>query len=67
MKKAAKDPSRMEKQVDALARYSSFCRATKQYEKAVDLLMFRDSLLQIINKADKYMKHPGFVHSLCLI
>lgn len=64
MKKAAKDPSRMEKQVDALARYSSFCRATKQYEKAVDLLMFRDSLLQIINKADKERESKNFISRL---
>lgn len=64
MKKAAKDPSRMEKQVDALARYSSFCRATKQYEKAVDLLMFRDSLQQIINKADKERESKNFISRL---
>ncbi|EKN10907.1 hypothetical protein HMPREF1076_03714 [Parabacteroides goldsteinii CL02T12C30] len=64
MKKAAKDLSRMEKQVDALARYSSFCRATKQYEKAVDLLMFRDSLLQIINKADKERESKNFISRL---
>lgn len=54
----------MEKQVDALARYSSFCRATKQYEKAVDLLMFRDSLLQIINKADKERESKNFISRL---
>ena len=64
MKKVAKAPSRMEKQVDALARYSSFCRATKQYEKAVDLLMFRDSLQQIINKADKERESKNFISRL---
>ena len=64
MKKSTNDPGRMEKQAKALIRYSSFCRATKQYEKAVDLLMFRDSLLQIINKADKERESKNFISRL---
>ncbi|MBS1319122.1 MAG: AraC family transcriptional regulator, partial [Parabacteroides sp.] len=34
MKISITNPVQLEKQVDALIRYSSFCRATKQYEKA---------------------------------
>lgn len=64
MKKSTNDPGRMEKQAKALIRYSSFCRATKQYEKAVDLLMFRDSLQQIINKADKERESKNFISRL---
>lgn len=64
MKKSTNDPGRMEKQAKALILYSSFCRVTKQYEKAVDLLMFRDSLLQIINKADKERESKNFISRL---
>ena len=64
MKKSTNDPGRMEKQAKALILYSSFCRATKQYEKAVDLLMFRDSLQQIINKADKERESKNFISRL---
>lgn len=64
MKKSTNDPGRMEKQAKALIRYSSFCRVTKQYEKAVDLLMFRDSLQQIINKADKERESKNFISRL---
>lgn len=64
MKISITNPVQLEKQVDALIRYSSFCRATKQYEKAVDLLMFRDSLLQIINKADKERESKNFISRL---
>ena len=64
MKKTTNDPGRMEKQAKALILYSSFCRATKQYEKAVDLLMFRDSLQQIINKADKERESKNFISRL---
>jgi len=64
MKISITNPVQLEKQVDALIRYSSFCRATKQYEKAVDLLMFRDSLQQIINKADKERESKNFISRL---
>ena len=64
MKKTTNDPGRMEKQAKALILYSSFCRATKQYEKAVDLLMFRDSLQQIINKANKERESKNFISRL---
>lgn len=38
------ESARLKKQLDALERYISFCRYTKQYKKAADLLVFRDSI-----------------------
>ena len=46
MKESVKTPVRMEIQIKALTNFSSFCRETKQYEKALDLLARRDSVLQ---------------------
>lgn len=46
MKEMVKTPIRMELQIKALTDFSSFCRETKQYEKALDLLARRDSVLQ---------------------
>lgn len=46
MKEMVKTPIRMELQIKALTNFSSFCRDTKQYEKALDLLARRDSVLQ---------------------
>lgn len=46
MKEMVKTPIRMELQIKALTNFSSFCRETKQYEKALDLLARRDSVLQ---------------------
>lgn len=46
MKEMVKTPVRMELQIKALTNFSSFCRKTKQYEKALDLLARRDSVLQ---------------------
>lgn len=46
MKERVKTPVRMELQIKALTNFSSFCRETKQYEKALDLLARRDSVLQ---------------------
>lgn len=64
MKKSTKNPDRLEMQVDALTRYSSFCRATKQYEKAVDLLVRRDSIQQIINKVNKERESKNLMDRL---
>ncbi|MCD8182787.1 MAG: hypothetical protein LUE99_06535 [Bacteroides sp.] len=49
MKMPVEEPDRLKKQIGALYRYSSFCRATKQYAKATDLLIYRDSILDIYN------------------
>lgn len=46
MKERVKTPVWMELQIKALTNFSSFCRETKQYEKAFDLLARRDSVLQ---------------------
>lgn len=64
MKKSIKNPAQLEIQANALTRYSSFCRATKQYEKAVDLLIRRDSIQQIINKAYKERDNKNFIDRL---
>lgn len=47
MKERVKTPVRMEFQIKALTNFSSFCRETKQYEKALNLLARRDSVLQM--------------------
>lgn len=47
MKERVKTPVRMELQIKALTNFSSFCRETKQYEKALNLLARRDSVLQM--------------------
>lgn len=64
MKKSIINPDQLEKQVDALTRYSSFCQTTKQYEKVVDLLMYRDSIQQIINKANKERESQNLMDRL---
>lgn len=64
MKKETKESFRLEIQADALTRYSSFCRATKQYEKAVDLLVRRDSIQQIINKVNKERESKNLMDRL---
>ena len=46
MKEVVRTPIQMEFQIKALTNFSSFCRETKQYEKALDLLARRDSVLQ---------------------
>lgn len=46
MKEPIKTPSQKVMQIVALTRYSSFCKATRQYEKALELLACRDSIRQ---------------------
>lgn len=46
MKEPVKTPSQKVMQIEALTRYSSFCKATRQYEKALELLAARDSTRQ---------------------
>lgn len=41
----------LKQKIESLYLYSSFCRATKQYEKAADLMVYRDSILKIYNDA----------------
>lgn len=53
MVKATPIPTQWKFQINALTKFSSFCRSTKQYEKALDLLARRDSLQSIYNIRQK--------------
>lgn len=64
MTKTVKEPFRLEMQIDALTRYSTFCRNTKQYKKAVDLMVYRDSIQQIVNKANKERDNKNLMDRL---
>lgn len=59
MKAPVSEPERLEKQIDALGRYSDFCRSTKQYAKATELLVYRDSIQKMYyeNKMSLDSKH----------
>ena len=50
MIESTREPTRMETQIKGLTLFSSFCRSTKKYEKALDLLARRDSLQDIRNR-----------------
>lgn len=47
MHEPIKTPSQKVLQMDALTRYSTFCKVTRQYEKALELLASRDSIRQV--------------------
>lgn len=64
MTKTVKEPFRLEMQIDALTRYSTFCRNTKQYKKAVDLMVYRDSIQQIVNKTNKKRDNKNLMDRL---
>lgn len=59
MKMPVFEPERIEKQIEALGRYSDFCRLTKQYAKATELLVYRDSIQKMYyeNKISLDSKH----------
>lgn len=59
MRTPVSEPERMEKQIDALGRYSDFCRFTKRYAKAAELLVYRDSIQKLYyeNKISLDSKH----------
>lgn len=50
MTESTKESTQMELQIKGLTQYSSFCRSTGKYEKALDLLARRDSLQDICNR-----------------
>lgn len=50
MREPVVEPERMKEQIDALYHYISFYRATKQYDKATDLLIYRDSIQTVYNE-----------------
>lgn len=47
MKDSATSTIWLEQKIDALYHYSSFCQSTKQYRKATELLMYRDSVQKV--------------------
>lgn len=51
-----------EKQINAITSYSTFCRTTKQYEKALTLLAHRDSLQQVYNVLKEKQEHTNIVN-----
>lgn len=53
MKEKTSNSNDLKRQIDALTHFSSFCRDTKQYEKALDLLAHRDSIQLIYNDIQK--------------
>ncbi len=50
MREPVGEPERMKEQIDALYHYISFYRAIKQYDKATDLLIYRDSIQTVYNE-----------------
>lgn len=64
MGKTTKDPILLEQQADALIRFSSFCRSARQYEKALGLLMLRDSIQQITYNTRKERDNKNFMDRL---
>lgn len=53
------ESERIETQIEALGRYSDFCRLTRQYAKATELLVYRDSIQKMYyeNKISLDSKH----------
>ena len=49
MEETTKEDAVLADQMEALTRYSTFCRSMRQYEKVSDLLVKRDSLREIYN------------------
>lgn len=43
----------LERQIEALTSFSHFCRSTKQYKKALELIAHRDSIQQLYNEMQK--------------
>lgn len=50
MKDSATSTIWLEQKMNALYRYGSFCQSTKQYKKATELLMYRDSVQKVYYK-----------------
>ena len=49
-------------QINAITSYSNFCRSTKQYEKALELLAHRDSLQLVYNTMKEEQEKTNLVH-----
>ncbi len=53
MKESSQVAPLLERQIEALTSFSHFCRSTKQYKKALELIAHRDSVQQIYNEMQK--------------
>lgn len=53
MRDSCYTPMQLERQIEALTSFSHFCRSTKQYKKALELIAHRDSIQQIYNEMQK--------------
>lgn len=53
MKESSQVAPLLERQIEALTSFSHFCRSTKQYKKALELIAHRDSIQQIYNEMQK--------------
>lgn len=51
-----------ERQINAITSYSNFCRTTRQYEKALELLASRDSLQLVYNSLKEEQDKENLVH-----
>lgn len=49
-------------QINAITSYSVFCRNTKQYEKALELLAHRDSLQQVYRTIKEEQEKTNLIH-----
>ena len=47
MKETIKEPTQLNFQIDALTRYSNYCRTVGESKKALDLRVFKDSIRQV--------------------
>lgn len=64
MKEPIKTPSQKVMQIEALTRYSSFCKATRQYEKALELLAARDSIRQVYDSQQEERNSKNLFNQL---
>ena len=53
MRDSCYTPMQLERQIEALTSFSHFCRSTKQYKKALELIAHRDSIQQLYNEMQK--------------
>lgn len=53
MKESSQVAPLLERQIEALTSFSHFCRSTKQYKKALELIAHRDSIQQLYNEMQK--------------
>lgn len=62
MKDSITNNAWQEKQIEALYRYSIYCRLTNQYKKATELLVYRDSILKLYNSEEQSRDNRKWVY-----